>query len=191
MYIFSLFIEPIVKLNIHNQCSNVDLTSPTYVIANEFGCHRTPNHKVYAGDTMKSGFMIEPGDESYGVLIYRLQRRQSHESTENSEDTSSDTHLLVVWKISEFEELYADVLLVKHDSGFDWNKDELGAFYRKNINRFRLFPDSATETWSLNDNVALITTFGIMNEDRILNITISEIERYNGTRAPVHIDLKR
>jgi hypothetical protein len=191
IYAFSLTIEPVVKLNIYNQCLNVNLVSPIYIVANEFGCHRTPTHKVHAGDAMKSGFMTLPDSASYGVLIYRLQRRQSPEATEICEDASDTIHLLVVWKFPEFEELYADVLLVEHAKGLEWNKDNLTSLYHKNINRFRLFSDSTTVTWSLDDNLALMTTFEITNEDRILDITISEAKRYNGTRAPAHIDLKR
>jgi hypothetical protein len=191
IYAISFSIPLVVKLDIHNQCSNVDLVSPTYATVNKFGCHRTPGHKVYAGDTMRSAFMIMPNNKSYGALIYKLQRKQLHESVEISEDTSSTVHLLVVWKFNTFEELYADVLLVEHDKGFDWDKDDLTDLYHKNSNRFRLFSYSTTETWSLDDNIALMTTFDIMNEDHILDITISEMKRCSGERAPAHIDLKR
>jgi hypothetical protein len=190
MYIVSLSIESLFKLNIYNQCSNIDLVSPTYAAVNKSGCYRTPRHKVYAGDTVRSGFMIRPDGESYGALIYRLQR-QSHESTKTSEDTSSTVHLLVVWKIPTFEKLYADVLLVKHDKEFNWNKDDLTDLYHENVNQFRLFSDSTIETWSLDDNIALMTTFEIMHESHTLNINISEVEEYDDVRAPVHIDLER
>jgi hypothetical protein len=37
----------------------------------------------------------------------------------------------------------------------------------------------------------LMTTFEIMNRSRILNITISEVERDSDTRMLAYIDLKR
>jgi hypothetical protein len=60
-----------------------------------------------------------------------------------------------------------------------------------NFDQDGLFSDITTKTWSLDNNIALMTTFEIMNENRILNITISEVERDNNTRMPVHIDLKK
>jgi hypothetical protein len=191
MYTVSLSIQPSFKLNIHNKCLNVDLVSPTYVTGNNLECHRPPGYKVCARDTMRFALIIKSGNWSCGALIYRLQKRQPHNSTEISEDTSSAAHLLVVWEISEYKKLYVDVLLVEHDKGFEWNKDDLIDLYRKNFDRFNLCPDSTKEIWSMDDNVALMTTFEIMNEDRILDIAISEIERDDNTRTPVHIDLKR
>jgi hypothetical protein len=191
IYAFSLWIQTSFKLNIHNQCSSIDLVSLTYVTDDNLECHRPPGYKVYASDTMRSGFIIKSDDTSHGVLIYRLQRKQPHESTEISEDISSAVHLLVVWEISESNKLYADVLLVERDKEFDWDKDNLGEFYNKNSNRFRLCPDFATETWLLDNNMTLMTTSEIINRDLILEITISEIERGNNTRIPVHIDLEK
>jgi hypothetical protein len=183
IYALSLWFQTSFKLNIHNQCSNVDLVSLT--------CHRPPGHKVHAGDTMRSSFIIKSDDMSHGALICELQRRQSHEFAEISEDTSSAVHLLVFWESSNSWNLYTDALLVEHDKVFDWNRDNLEEFYNKNINRFRLCSDSATEAWLLDDNVTLMTTFEIMNNDRTLDITISEVERDNNTRMPVRIDLEK
>jgi hypothetical protein len=191
MYTVRLTIRPSFKLNIHNQCSNVNLISSTYITGEELECHRSPDHKVCAGDTMRSGFIIKVSNQSYGALIYKLQRKQLHEFNETSEDTSSAIHLLVVWEISKSNKLYADVLLVEHDKGFDWEKDSLKELCRNNINRFRLWPGSVTETWSLNDSMALMVTSKMMNRDYILDITISEVEKDNDTRMPVHINLER
>jgi hypothetical protein len=191
MYTVSLAIRQSFKLDIHNQCLNVDLVSPTYTTDDELECYRPPNYKVCVGDIMRSGFIIKWKRKSYGALIYRLQKEQSHESTEASEDASNAVHLLVVWEIDEFEKLCADALLVECDKRFDWEKDNLKELYLKNSDLFRLLPDSAKATWLLDDNVALMTKFEIMNRDHILNITISEVERDNCARMPVHIDLKR
>jgi hypothetical protein len=94
-----------MKVNIHNQCSNAYLISPTYITSYELECHRPPDYKVHAEDKMRSGFIIKWDYESYGVLIYKLQRRRSHEFTEINEDTSDAAHILLVWKIFESKEL--------------------------------------------------------------------------------------
>jgi hypothetical protein len=186
IYVVRLDIELSVKLNIRNQCLNVDLVSLAYYTDYGLECYISPDYKVCAGDTMRSGFIIK-WDKAYGVLIYKIQRKQKHESNEN---TSSTAHLLVILKISNYNELYADVLLVEYDKGFIWNEKSLEDLYYKNIYPSRLHSSSATEIWSLNDNVALMTTSEMMYEDRILNISISEVERYHITRTPVHIDLE-
>jgi hypothetical protein len=188
-YVVSLFIEPSVKLNINNQCLNFDLVSPTYAIGDGLELHRLPDHKVCAGDAISSGFISKSDNESNVVLIYRLQKCQAHESTETDEDASNTVHLLVVLNISGSKDLYADVLLVECDKRLD--KDDLNDFYLENSNQFRCLSDYATDTWSLDDNTALMITFEFMNEDRTLDITISEVKGYNSTRMPVHIDLKR
>jgi hypothetical protein len=191
IYVISLSVRPSFKLNIYNQCLNVSLVSPVYVTSNNLECHRPPDHQVYARDTVKSSFIIESGNESYGILIYKLQIMQIHEFTKIGKDASSTAQLLIIWRISESNELYADVLLVEHDKGFDLDKDDLEELYRKNFDRFRLCPDSATETWLLDDNTSLKTTFKTMNEDYILNMIFSEVERDSNTRIPAHIDSER
>jgi hypothetical protein len=190
-YVVSLSIKPSVKLDIHNRCLNVDLESPIYINADKSECHRPPKYKVCVGDTMRSAFTIESDDVSVGgVLIYNLQRKRIHESIEFGKDTSSTVHLLIVWHIFE-SKLEADVLLVGHDKVFDWNRDALIKLYTENSERFRWFCSSATETWSLDDNVTFITTLKIINEDHILNITVAEAGKDNNARTPAHIDLKR
>jgi hypothetical protein len=197
-YTVSLSIQSTIKLNIHNQCLNVDLVSPTYITYEQSEFHRAPDYKICAGNTMLSAFAIddydfaiEPNETSYGVLIYRLQRKQSHESTEMSQSTSRAAHLLVVWRILNYKELGADVLLVEHGKKFIWSKNDLRKLYDKNTGRFRWFSYSATETWSLDDDVALMITSEIMDEDLVLDITISEVEERNYARIPAHIDMKR
>jgi hypothetical protein len=134
IYDLSLPIQPSFKFNIYNQCLNADLASPVYITSDGLECHIPLDYRVYTGDVMRSGFIInESDDTSYGVLIYRLQRRQSHEYTRVGKDTLGDAHLLVVWRVSESNKLYADVLLVKHDKGFDLDKDDLEELYHKNF----------------------------------------------------------
>jgi hypothetical protein len=179
------------KLNIHNQCLNIDLVSPVYVTNDELECCRSPDHKACARDIMRSRFIIDSGNVYDSALICRLQRNQTHESAGISEDTSNIVYLLVTWCIPRISKLYADVLLVECDKKLDWNKSNLIDLYRKNFDLFRWFSRSATNVWSLNDKVALMITFEIMDKDHILDITISELERDNAMRTPAYIDSER
>jgi hypothetical protein len=191
MYAVRFIIRPAAELNIHNQCLNIDLVSPMYITSGWLEFHRQPDYKVYAGDTMKSAFIIRSNRTADGALIYRLQRRQSHESNEISKNTTHATYLLVFWRVFRFRNIFTDVLLVEHDKKLDWNEDDLEAFYSKNFGQFRLTFDSVTETWSLSDNVALMTAFRGVSGNCILNIIISEVKRDNSVRIPARIDLKR
>jgi hypothetical protein len=85
--------------------------------------------------------------------------------------------------------LHADVLLVEHNEEFD--KDSLKKLYNKNINQFKLCSGSTTEIWSLDDNTALTTSLEIKNRGRLLDITISKVNRYNCTRTPAHVDIEK
>jgi hypothetical protein len=191
-YTVSLSIRSLVKLNIHDQCLNVGLVSPIYITGNGLECHKPPAYRVYAGETMRSGFIINKSDDMfYGVLIYRLQRRWTHESTDIGKDAISAAHLLVVWRISEFNELYADVLLIEHTKAFTWDEDNLKKLYYENYDRLKGYAGTISNTWLI-DNMVLRTTFSARNlrGNPKLSISISE-ERDDYAASPFCIDLTR
>jgi hypothetical protein len=190
MYMVSLYIQPPLKLDIYNQCSNIDLVSLLYTTGNGLERYRTLSHEVYAGNTMRFDLTASTSySKSDGALIYKLQMRQQRASTEIDQDASNATYLLVAWKSPSSYKLDADVLLVEHDKRPNWNKNDLEYFYRKNIDMFRSFYDSTAETWLLGDNMILnIRTY---REDRRLAITISELEWHSGAKMPVHVNPER
>jgi hypothetical protein len=192
MHAVSLSIQPSFKLDIHNRCSNIDLVTPMYVTGDGLECYRTPGYKVYTSDIMRSSFIIKSNNKSYGVIIYRLQRRQKHESAEISKDTSSDIYLLVVWRISESNELYANVLMIEHIKTLIWNEDNLNKLYRENHDRLKKCTDTMSDTWFMDNNVALKTTFSTsdLKGNHELSISISE-ERDEYAIKPFCIDLTR
>jgi hypothetical protein len=192
MYAVSLPVQLSIKLNIHNQCLDVNLVSPVYITSDGLECHKAPDYKVYAGDTMRSGFIIK-SDISCGALIYKLQGGQSHESIEIGENTSSAVCLLVVWKIFEYKELYADILLVKHASAFTWNEDKLRKFYYENRDRLKEYTDTISDTWLMDDNMILKTSFSARDLRGILelSISISEEEKFSHVMRPFCINPER
>jgi hypothetical protein len=162
--------------------SSVVLLSPVYITGYKSECNRAPDYKVRAGSTMQSGFIFYiPSKKSNGVLMYKLQREQAYVPTKLDKDTN-DAYLLVVWDISRSEKLYADVLLEKYD---------LKDLYYRNVGQFRPFSDVATETWSLDDHLALATTSTIINDKyNVLDITIYEARRDHG-RGCQHILIRK
>jgi hypothetical protein len=159
IYTISLSMQPTFKLVIHNQCLNVDLVSPVYVTSDGLECHRPPTYKVYTEDIMRSAFINNLSNASYGVLIYELQTRLPRRSTETGEDTLNDVDLLVIWKLPESKELRADVLLVKHTKEFTWNEDKLRQLYYENRSRLKGCNGTTSNTWFMDDNMSLRTTF--------------------------------
>jgi hypothetical protein len=179
-------IRPSFKLNIHNRCLNVDLVSPTYITGDKSKCHRPPDHKVCAGNTASSGFIIKLGYESYGILIYKLQRKHLHESAKINENTSGAAYILVIWSTSVYKWIFTDMLLVKYDKLFD--KNNLREIYNKNIDQFTLHSGPIMDIWLLDDNRALQTIFKLESKGRLLDITVSEVKKYNYVRELAYID---
>jgi hypothetical protein len=194
IYAISLSIQPTFKLNIHNWCWDVNLVSPTYITGDELECHKPPDYIVYAEDTMKSGFIINKlEDVSYGILIYRIQRKQTQKSTETGENTSSAIHLLVIWRISKSNMLYADVLLAECDKTFIWNEGKLKKLCHKNIDRLKKCNSTISNTWFMGNNVVLETSFNAsdLKENPELTVSISEEEKGDHTMGPFSINLER
>jgi hypothetical protein len=169
IYAVSLLIPSSLKLNIHNQCLNVSLAYPVYVTGDGLKCHRPPDYKVCAGDTVRSGFMIKKySNESYGVLIYRLQRKQAHKSTEISEDTSSAAHLLVLWVIHKFNRSHTNVLLVEHEKEFIWIEDDLRKLYTRSHNHLMKYDSTTRDTWIMDDNMMFKTSLKVSGSKKKL-----------------------
>jgi hypothetical protein len=201
-----------MKLSINNQCLDIDLVSPTYRTYYDVKCYIPPARRVNAGDIMITGFIIGPKvgtDPTHmmdrlasdlgmqevfcSALMYKLQKRRPYESTMSDEDKSSSTiHLLIVWKFI-MSKLHADMLLIKHDEELTWNRYNLGELNVEKTSRIRLQSNSATSTWSLDDNTALRTTFEItsnVDEYHILNINIDEVKKDKDAKIPAWIDSK-
>jgi hypothetical protein len=187
MYAISLATQPSFKLNIHNKCLNVDLISPKYATSDELECHRPSGHKVCSGDTMRSGFIIKSDNESFGVLTYRLKKRQTRESTGINRHTASVSQILVVWRISKSKEIYVDVLLVEHGEWFDCNKDKLRRLYQKYWHPLNAWVNPIESSWLLDNTTALRTTVKAMNGNHGWDIFISE-EMGNNVRRPLWIN---
>jgi hypothetical protein len=192
MYTVSLPIRPSFKLNIYNRCLNVGLASPVCITSDELECHRVPDYEACTGGTMRSCFVIKSDDESYGVLMYKLQRKRTHKSAEISKDTSSIAQILVVWRISESKELYTNVLLVEHDNSLIWNEDKLNKLYHKNHDWLKEYTDTTSDTWLVDNDIVLKTTFSVkdLKGNPELNISISE-ENDDYTIRPLCVDLER
>jgi hypothetical protein len=193
---------------VHNQYSDIELTSPEYFcnceVYNEHSIDRMSDVAM-----MKIGFRfdLEQG-ESGGVMIYKVQRKgnvkSDHQpstdttSIEAIENTSKTMQLLIAWKIERFGEPRIRIMLVEHDNELVL-REKLAQLYDK-INdvlskEYDLFFKSNSifkSTWLVCDNTVLEATYKVVHEEGLgLNITISKGVKDMYTKSALWIDSRR
>jgi hypothetical protein len=202
MYAISLILHTTMAMTIHNQCSDIELTSPMYFCSH--GTHyEQPVERTCVGTTMKIGFRFDPNrDEFGGILVYEMQKkeimRSDHQSSIDAiyaktiEETSKAMRLLVTWKIKRFGEFKVDIVLVEYDNKSVMSKDRLAQLYDKiDVMPFNHDPPYNC-TWLVSDNAVLTVTYEIMRKESLeLKVTMSKgIKNLNIIR-PMWIDSTR
>jgi hypothetical protein len=180
-----------VKLIIRNQFSGIELVSPVYCSENA-ECYLPPNQRVYADSATQVGFNIDPDQESIGVLIYKLQRKDINELNEEaiySEDEATSTQIFMVWKVKNSRELYVYSRLIEHDKDHIWNRDRLMKL-AKSYELFNIQHGPIKETWLMHDNTVLMTGLNMTHEKECYKLEIT-ISSKNDVQRPQHIDLNR
>jgi hypothetical protein len=184
-----------VELVIHHQFPGVELVSPDcYSLFAT--CYLSLDQRVNVGSTTQAGFSIDldPG-LSMGILMYKLQRKNSDQS--NEEDISSEeeavcTQLVIVWKVDSSKEFRVHTCLIGHDEWDVWNRFRLV----KLANRLKLVNiqhSPIEDTWLTRDNRALVTSLNATLEEECykLEIIICEGIMNNDTRRPVYFDVDK
>jgi hypothetical protein len=182
-------------VNILNLCPNTKLVSPVY-FGDGVVCPKLSDQKIDIGIKMRANFEINPTqDEFEGALLYKLQRYSDWSNTtaliEVNKKNATNVYMLVAWKVKDSEPLVY-VVLVEHTKEFTWNEDELKKLYDKNRNWLKKYYNTLTNTWFMDNNTVLKTTFKVkyLKENFEVNVDISE-ERDNYAVAPFCINLER
>jgi hypothetical protein len=185
---------PKMTLIIHHQFPGIELVSPVYysIFAT---CCLLPDQRVNVGTTTQIGFNIHPAQEwSIGVLMYKLQRRNTDQSNEEaiSSEEATCTQLLMIWEVKNYNEFYVDLYLIEHDKRHVWDRDRL----IKLVSNFELInvqDGPIEETWLMRDNAVLMTSLNATHEEERykLEVTISEVSIKDDTLRLWHIDLDR
>jgi hypothetical protein len=183
-----------IKLVIHRQCTGIKLVSPMYA-SDGLICYLSPDHRVDAGSIAQIRFNVDlTQSESVGILMYKLQRKnteQSNEDTTSSEEVTC-TPLIMIWNINSFNDFYVYSRVIEQDKGYVWDRDKL----MKLAERYSLFGvqhGPIKDTWLTSDNTALTTSLDAIHEEECykLEMTISEASISDNTQKPWYIDLDR
>jgi hypothetical protein len=148
---------------------------------------------------MSSSFEINATqDEFKGALLYELQRYSDNQynmdasTTETGKSEATHVYILTVWKMKDSKP-FARIALVEHTKGFSWNEDKLKELCDKNYSWLKEHNDTTSDTWLVNDNMILKTTFRTRDLKRTpeLGVFISEEEIDSYTMRPLCVDLER
>jgi hypothetical protein len=198
IYTVSLEFRLPSRVTVHNQCSNTELVSPVY-FSNGAVCPKISDQQIDIGTAMNASFEINIVQNDFeGALLYKLQMYFDSQynidtlTTEVSRKESTHIHMLVVWKVKD-SKLFVHVALIKHIKEFTWNEDELRNLYNKNHSRLKEYSGIISDTWFMNNNMILKTSFRIRGSKGIFEISIfiSEEERADYAVRPLCVDLER
>jgi hypothetical protein len=184
-----------VKLMIHHQFSGVELVTPVYA-GNFVTCYLSHDQGVDAGSTTQANFSIDlTQSESIGVLMYKLQRKNTNQPNEevvSNEDEATYTQLVMIWKINSSKEFCIASHLIEHDKSRIWDRENL----IKLADCYRVFniQHSLIEcTWLIKDNIVLMTKVNTTREEECykLEMTLSETSIKDDTQRPQYVGLDR
>jgi hypothetical protein len=184
-----------VKLLIHHQFPGIELVSPMY-ISDGSTCYLSPVQRIDVDSTAKIGFNIDPTQkESIGVLMYKLQRKNTDELDEGtmfSEDETTYIQLFTIWKVTSSKEFHVVSHLIEHDKDRVWDRDRL----KKLVERCKLYDiqyGPIEETWLMHDNTVLSTRINANREAEYykIELSISEASIKYDTLRLEYIDVDR
>jgi hypothetical protein len=178
----SLELQSAMDVTIHNQCTNIELTSLVYFTKDTMHCGHIPKQ----ANSKRSMHVKVPInlDTFGGVLLYHLQRK------ENDKTTSTSTQILVIWGRSS-DWFYSNVYIVEHENALDWNKDKLERLYDEYDSQYYVRSNIDMYEWLLDDNIMLKTTCESSHGDLKMQVIISEEIYLDRPIKPLWIDANR
>jgi hypothetical protein len=188
--------EPLkVDLMIHNQSPGVELVSPIYA-GDATTCCLSPDQRVNVGSMMQTGFNIElDQDKSIGVLMYKLQKKntdRSNEKTLFNEDETTCIQFVVIWRVYRSGKSYVYSFLIEHDKDCIWDRDKLIKLYEQySLIDMKYAP--IEYTWLISGNSVLMTRVNVTRKSGCykLEMTIAESSIKDDTLRPRYIDMGR
>jgi hypothetical protein len=169
--VVSLTLQSPVSLNIHNQCKDINLTSPVYFIHGG-KWHAAPDQEIDVDAVMQNH--IKPDSDQdilKGALVYRVHEQHS-ESDESAQGESKKIWLLVAWHVEHTRESHVRALVIEHNKKL--NEDKLKKLYEERWPLLEVQDNTIKNSWTLNDTTMLKTTIKITNRGYRWDIFISE-----------------
>jgi hypothetical protein len=183
-----------VKFMIHHHFPGIELVFPVYA-GDGVECYLSPDQRVEIGSTTQARFNIDPTRESISALIYKLKRKnidQSNEDGTSSEEETTYTQLIVVWKVDMHGDFWSVSLLIEHDKGLVLDRDSLMRL-AKCYKLFGIQHVPIEETWLLHDDTVLMIRTSVTHKQACykLEMSISETSIKDDTQRLQYIGLGR
>jgi hypothetical protein len=188
IHMISVISCRVTKANIHNQCTDFNLTDRHWSVINIYW-NNEPDEEIDAGSMASAE--LEPFRVKFrGGLTYRLQRKNI-QSDDQLESTS--TLLLITWKSEGYKVPRVLVCLVEYDKQFRWSGYKLKEYHQRYTNQLSTYTGPVEDTWLIPDSTVLMTRLELDFTQRVgvLNITITEGVEGEHTKRPIWINPKR
>jgi hypothetical protein len=178
MFIFCVFIcfasltlQLLVSLNIHNQCNDINLTSPVYFIHGGKWLV-TPDQEIDVNTVMQNHIEIGSGQDTLkGALAYRIHRKHT-ESDEPVQGESKQIWLLVAWCGEHTKGPDVCALVIEYNKRLD--EDRLKKLHKKRWPLLKAKDNTTKNSWAFDDTTMLATTTKVTNRGYKWDIFISE-----------------
>jgi hypothetical protein len=200
IYTVSLKFQLPPRMIIHNQCSKINLVSPTY-FGNGAICPELFGQQIDINAETRVCFEINATQDDFeGALLYELQRHVKSDdqhnmnilTTEINENDAKCIRMLAAWKVEGFR-LSVLLALIEHTKELTWNRVKLKKLYYENRRWLKRYVSTTLDTWSMDNNMALKTTFKVryLKGKFYLSIFISEEENGGYAVRPLWINTER
>jgi hypothetical protein len=174
-------IEPTMKVNIHNQCSNFWLKNGMCFGAG-IDWNKKPSGEVYTGYIM-SADLIPLLATFEGALTYDL-----HIGVE-----STYIRLFLTWKSEAYKKFCVFVHLVECEKWSMWDKHELEEYCQRYASQLCTYTGPIRDTWLMPDGTVLMTKLELdfTRRDGVLSLTIYRGIKGERTKKLEWFKLKR
>jgi hypothetical protein len=195
IYAVSLEFQLLRYITIHNQCLNTKLASPIY-FSNGVVCPQLFDQQIDIGTETRISFEVNTiKNEFEGVLLFRLERyfdNQYKSTVETNRNEATHVYMIVAWKVKKARH-FAYIALVEHTKALIWNEDKLKKLYYENYDQLKEYNDTISDTWLVNNNMVLKTTFSARDLEGIPepSISISEEKKSGYAMRPFCIHPER
>jgi hypothetical protein len=188
MYTISFTYQPVMKVNIRNQCLNFKLTDRR-CFNSYANWDKHPDWEVNSV-SMTRASLIPLLPTFGGALMYQLQRKGVE-----FDDQSSSTYiwLFVAWKFGGYKEFFVLSHLMEYEKWCNWSEAKLEEYYQRYFSQLSIYTEPTKDKWLTRDGTVLTIELeaDFMQRDGRLNITISEGIRDEHTKRAVWIDSER
>jgi hypothetical protein len=176
-----------MKVNIHNQCSDLRLTDRGYSSTGA-EWNECPDWEVGTGNVARADLI--PFLPSFGgILTYELQRRYDRFGNQTK---PKYIRLFVAWEYESYKKFRVFIHLIEYNKHIKWNLSKLEEYYQKHASQLSTYTGPIKDAWLIDDDIVLMTGLELDLTQRggILNITISEGVEDEHTRRPVWFNPK-